>query len=643
MLNPRLTAILRELMRARSAITGEDLASMIQVTSRTVRNDMKELDSTITRNGGSIKSVRGTGYELVIHDDHLFREFLQNHFQKDLNENAASPVTPEDRLRYLMKRILLAEDYLKIEDLADELYISKSTIQNDLRDVKRTLEGYGIAFEARPGYGIRLIGDEVKLRFCMSEFIFNRNDYQGCLADNELSILPPDKMQGIKETILEQIKEYSISLSDIALDNLVIHIAIAFRRIENGKHVSLPTDELTDVVNAREHKVAEKIISKLESKLDVIFPKEEVAYIAMHLLGTRMVAHLSAEENELQGIVNNETSRLTLNILEEIEQELNPGIIHDKELVIALSLHLKPAINRFKYGMNIRNPMLSEIKLNYPVAFEAGIIAGRVLRRESGIAINEDEIGYLALHIGAALERKEMNVHPKRCLVVCASGIGSARLLSYKLQSKFGPRIEIIGTTEYYKLKEYPFDLVDFVVSTIPIRDSLPVPVIEVNTFLGEGDFERVQYVLKDQSEQSSDYIKEELVFLQEKYDSRESTLQFFQQKLLNLGLVDESFLDSVMEREAISPTSFGNLVAIPHPISPLTETTFLAICTLQKPIDWGGKRAQFICLLSVEKNSHQDFQKMYDLLGTVVDDGAKVQRLLKSKTYKEFIKFLFE
>ncbi|MFS0774761.1 BglG family transcription antiterminator [Neobacillus sp. 3P2-tot-E-2] len=636
MLNPRLTAILRELMRARSAITGEDLASIIQVTSRTVRNDMKELDSVLARKGGAIKSVRGIGYELVIQEDHLFKEFLQSHFQ---NENGASPATPEDRLRYLMKRLLLADGYLKIEDLADELYISKSTIQNDFRDVKKMLEGYGIAFEARPGYGMRLIGDEVKLRFCMAEFIFNRNDYRGYLAESGISILPRDKMQGIKEIILDQIKEYSVSLSDVALDNLVIHIAIAFRRIGNGNHVSLPPEELTDVIKTREYKVAEKIISKLETKLMCFFPKVEIAYITMHLLGTRMAAHLSADESEL----HNETTRLTIQILEEIEKELNSGILDDKELVIALSLHLKPAINRFKYGMNIRNPMLSEIKLNYPVAFEAGIIASRVLKRETGITINDDEIGYLALHIGAALERKEMNVVPKRCLVVCASGIGSARLLSYKLQSKFGARIEIVGTTEYYKLKEYPFQLIDFVVSTIPIRDSLPVPVIEVNTFLGEGDLQRVQFVLKDQSEQSFEYIKEELVFLQEKFNSRESTLQFFYKKLLNLGLVDESFLDSVLEREAISPTSFGNLVAIPHPISPLSDTTFLAMCTLQKPIDWGGNRAQFICLLSVEKNSTQDLQKMYDLLGTVVDDGAKVQLLLKSKTYKEFIKCLFE
>lgn len=104
------------------------------------------------------------------------------------------------------------------------------------------------------------------------------------------------------------------------------------------------------------------------------------------------------------------------------------------------------------------------------------------------------------------------------------------------------------------------------------------------------------------------------------------------------LGLVDETFIESVFEREAVLPTSFGNLVAIPHPIKPQTEETFWAICTLQKPIIWEDKRVQFVCLLSVEKNSNADLQKMYELLGRVVEDSNLVQKLLKCKTYSEFI-----
>ncbi|MFB8736219.1 PRD domain-containing protein [Bacillus sp. SL00103] len=49
------------------------------------------------------------------------------------------------------------------------------------------------------------------------------------------------------------------------------------------------------------------------------------------------------------------------------------NIQFDKELIVRLSLHLRSAIHRFRYGMNIRNPYLT-VKRHYPIAFEAGVI-----------------------------------------------------------------------------------------------------------------------------------------------------------------------------------------------------------------------------------------------------------------------------
>ncbi|NRK74294.1 PRD domain-containing protein, partial [Salmonella enterica subsp. enterica serovar Typhi] len=148
----------------------------------------------------------------------------------------------------------------------------------------------------------------------------------------------------------------------------------------------------------------------------------------------------------------------------------------DEELIFGMSMHLKPAVNRIKYGMNIRNPMLQEIKNNYPLAYEAGIIAGLAIKEYTEIEMDENEIGYLALHIGAAMERKKLHSGPKRCLVVCASGLGTAQLIYYRLKSYFGSNLEVIGTTEYYMLDQYNLNEIDFIVSSIPIKESFAVP-----------------------------------------------------------------------------------------------------------------------------------------------------------------------
>jgi len=641
MLNSRMIVILRELMSIQSTlstVTSEYLATVNQVSSRTIRTDIKQLDDILSQYGAKVKSARGTGYELSVLDEKQFHQLLKELSANQLFDATSIPTVPDDRVHYLIKRLLLADEYLKLEDLADELYISKSTIQNDLRDVKKQLCKYDILLEKRPNYGLKAKGDEMKMRFCMSEYIFNRKDKEIDMVYNKISILPQESILTIKAHILNQIKRYNIMVSDIGLNNLIIHLAIACKRIQEENFISLYSEDLLEIMEHKEYEVAAEIVREIENAFKIRFPKSETAYIAIHLLGTKMLNNSNHEEKEVKQFIDTNIYELTAAILEAIEKELHLGISEDSELILGMSLHLKPAINRYKYGMNLRNPMLEGIKSHYPLAFEAGIIAGKVLKNRLEIDMHETEIGYLALHIGGAIERRKIINQPKRCLIVCASGVGSAKLLSYKLQATFGLNLTILGTTQYYKLHQMSLHSLDFIVSTIPIPDHLPVPVVQVSTILGNSDFKKIDCLMKNKQQPSLEYTKKELVYLQQEFQTREEVLHFLGEKLTHLGLVPSQFIESVFEREAASPTSFGNLVAIPHPMVPQTDTTFWAICTLKKPIMWEGNLVQFICLLSVKANNQGDLQKMYSLLVRVVDDKQVVQRLVKCKDYEEFI-----
>ncbi|MFZ4450888.1 BglG family transcription antiterminator [Salibacterium aidingense] len=640
-MNPRSTALLREFMAADTPLTSQYLAHINQVTTRTTRDDIKQLNQIVTKNGARIQSLRAKGYTFHIEEDQLFRQFLEEVFQENTNLDQTLPDYPEERAKYLIKRLLLAGDFVKLDDLADELLISRSTIQNDIRTVKDILRTYDITLEKRPNYGLRLTGSEVKLRFCMSEYIFDRSEKSEVdIFNSQLPWLVKENLNEIWDIIVEEIKEHQISLSDIAINNLFIHIAITYKRVKSGHHVTFYPKEFNEIMDQKEYAVAKTIVKKVEHALQVTFPEVEIAYIAIHLLGTKMISQTNVTEERIEQLMDEKVYHLTSSILEAIEKKLELGIRHDRELIIGLSLHLKPAVNRYRYGMNIRNPLLDDIKANYPVAFEAAIIAGMVLEEETGVKIEESEVGYIALHIGAAMERKKLESGPKRCMIVCASGAGSAQLIYYKLQAQFGSSLEVAGTTEYYKLNQISLEPLDFLVSTIPIPEKLPVPVIQVNTILGEGDLKKVEnFVFQKEKNSVVEYVKEELMFLQQDLQSREEVLQFLQEQMHQKGYTEENFLEKLLEREQAAPTSFGNLVAIPHPITPQTKETFLAVCTLQKPIMWEDKRVQFICLLSVEKNSSIDLQTLYKSLGSIVDDLSLVQHLVKCQSYQEFLK----
>ncbi|WP_375051312.1 BglG family transcription antiterminator [Virgibacillus sp. JSM 102003] len=633
--------IMRELMAMELPVTGDYLATINQVTARTTRNDVKNLNVIISEHGAKIHTIMGKGYKLEINDDHKFRQFLKGIFNEEVSDDSLVPSLPEERTAYLIKRFLLSDCYLKLDDLADEIYVSKSTIQNDLKNVKTVLSDYDIHLESRPNHGLRLVGDELKLRFCMAEYVFDRSEeISDKLPDELFSSFHKKDMDAIVKIIVGEIKANDITLSDIAINNLLIHIVIAYKRIKDGHHVSLYHTDFEEIIEQKEFKVAERIVKKVENKLGMIFPEEEVAYVAIHLLGTKMVS-VSGDDDEVDHLIESDTHYLVNAILEKIEDKLNLKIYPDQELMIALGLHLKPAINRYKYGMNIRNPMLEDIKRNYPMAYEAGIIAGLAIEEQTGSEINENEIGYLALHIGAAMERRRMETKPKRCLIVCASGLGSARLLYYRIKSKFEGKLEVIGTTQYYKLNQYDLSAIDFIISSVPIPEDVSLPVIEVNAVLGKQDIEHIESFIVENEQSIYDYFQPGLLFLKKKFSSKDEVLRFMFDHLEHQSMVDESFLDAIYEREKVASTAYGNLVAVPHPISPQSDETFLSVCTLEKPVTWGDQPVQFVCILSVRRNSMEDLQSMYELLGKIIDSPTTVQKLINAETYNEFVKVL--
>lgn len=640
----RTEVILRELMSHHSPITGKSLANKLDVTSRTIRDDIKDINDELAHFGASIRSKRGVGYDLLIEDPKLFRAFI-NELTKDSDLEESLPTTPDSRLTYMMKRFLLMEDYIKLDDLAEEMHVSKSTLQMDLKHVKDHLRKYSLDLTSRPGYGLKLSGSELNRRFAMSQYLFNRENLSLDLMWLDqlapLISLSQDELNDLWTLLLEQLRLNQVTLSDIAINNLFVHIVIAYKRIVEGHHIDLVDQDIQTIRDKREYRVADNIVKEMEKALHVTFPKIEIVYIAIHLMGTKLVNEDRSMNQEIETVMDESIHELTLQMLEAVENKFSLGIANDKELIIGLGLHLKPAINRYNFGMTIRNPMLEDIKNNYPLAFEAGIIAALVLDDKLNVSIDENEVAYLALHIGAAIERKKAKNGPKKCYIVCASGVGSAQLIRYRIESEFQNQIKVIGTTDYYKIQSIPFDETDFIISSVPIKEDLPIPVIEVNAILGSKDISKIDQFVAFEEKSITDYFPEENVFLNQSFKSKDEVINFLADYAQTVDQLPDNYTQLIYEREKIAPTAYGNMIAIPHPISPQTTQTFLTVCTLKKPIEWAERRVQFVCLLNVEKNSQEDLQDMYGILGRIVNDEKLIQKLISSQSYHAFIQTL--
>ena len=638
MLSKRQKSILIHLFNSDKPITTAWISKVLNVSERTIRNDIKVIQYMSIKLGLKIEFLRGKGYKVKIIDSKLFQQYsdeLYNIGISNLNNNFSEQ---EIRIYYLLNRFLM-NGYVKLQTIEDEIFVSKSTIQNDIKEVRKVLEKYNLKLLNRPHYGLYVDGNEFMKRFCLSNYLYKReSNFDYINKDDHL--FDKEICKRIKIIIIEKVNKFDIEVSDIALQNLVIHLIIACKRIKEGYSIERLLVDLKEGYTL-ESVVANEIVKEIEDFMEIVFSDTEINYIIIHLMGIKLLHSENLSEyskfDEVESIVNC--------MLQVLLHEFNWDFSQDLELIQALALHIKPAMNRLRYNMNIRNPLLNEIKEKYPMAFEGALKASKCIKDHLGIKIGEHEVAYIALHIGVALERMEnKNKKIKRVLLVCASGVGSAKLLHCRINNLFRDELQVMDTISYYKLAEYDLSNIDFIISTIAIKEKIQVPVHVVDTFLNTEDYKTIKNILlhSNQLEETHIYLHPSRIFIKKDLATKESVIHFLSNELIQQNLVPKYYESLVLEREMLASTSFGNLVAIPHPSVPVTKETFWSICTLEHPIRWNDRQmVQLICLLNIKEGNTTDLNEMYKKLAALIENKEIVQFILEANLAEEIMRLL--
>jgi mannitol operon transcriptional antiterminator len=282
-------------------------------------------------------------------------------------------------------------------------------------------------------------------------------------------------------------KQLKTIFTDNAYSGLVIHLALAIKRIQLDKNIVMPEEELSQLKLTKEFAVASSMAAQLEGSYKINIPTAEIGYITIHLLGGKVT--------ETDIFLNQDWMRLQIltdEIIKNIGRKLNADLSVDEELYNGLIKHLEPTVYRLKHGFPLNNPILQEIKSNYPNIFEVVKNSLRPLEDYIGSKIPDEEIGFITIHIGAALERNKMvNSSMYKAVVVCGTGVGTAKLLSSRIVSKFS-NIKILDTIASRQIKEFSKDKeMDLIISTVA-TDCKSIPQILVNPLLLEEDVAKI-------------------------------------------------------------------------------------------------------------------------------------------------------
>ncbi len=661
MLSKRETQILKLLFDHRHTyLPSQEIASGIDVSNRTARKYLHLLEDALKKEAvATIDAKQGNGYQLKIEDSKKFDVFYLNEVKEQSTSKDITTIQESnDRQYYILNRLFFEQSAVYVDAIADELFVSRSTISNDLVEIKKLITPYQIVLQSKSNKGIFVVGNEQNIRhFIMNYFFMDRLHDNLFAFSMYANLLEGISVEEIVIIVLDECRESQLKLSDFIVYNLGLHIGLAIKRIQNGFLMDIQAPIAFDE-DSIEYQTALKILARIEQAMGITFSSEEADFIALHLknkiTAKTIFQKADATEDEIR-------SQL-LETLKAIDQDTPFDLEHDTILIDGLMIHFIPLLTRLQNNSSIENPLLEEIKSQYPDLYELTVNYFSKMPIFSSYRMTEGEWAYLAIHITAAVERY-FNDQKTHVLVICATGLGSSQMIKNRLEREFGSRILIEKVISYYEIAEQDLSQIDLVISSINLGNIvLNAPIVNVSVFLGEEDIKKINHEISTKGghfntceenkqvemvEEKVELIKRsfqsELFYFADNRLTKETVLKELIGKIeaVEQNDLQESFLNQLKLRESYSSVVFSEFMAVPHPIEALTNEGYVAVAVVPEGIDWSEEyqKIQLVFLLSPDKLGKFEIDKVSQMLVEIMEDDSFRKALAFSDTFDNFIK----
>ncbi len=624
--------ILKLLLTATDYISSYDIATATGINRRLVRDEIASIKNILKELGYELISKTSKGY-MIKNKNSASLQDLQNFIEEAQKQRESLfPTQPWERSNYILKRLIDVDDYMKIDQLADELLVSRSTISNDIKNCRHSMKKYHLSLIQKPNYGIRILGQEINKRKPICDFLFTNLRQSEMFYDYLNSFVM--EATSLEHGILEIIKKYDIEMSDFALCDFLLSLSVTLSRILKGKTVQESPD-LSSISLRNEFIAAKEIAAFIEEKTDVHLNTHEIHWIGIELICKRSTKGLTFHQNPT-------IIRLADEILETIAQQTLFSL-HHQPFYTTFCLYVENALLRIQYDEKIRNPLFDELKTTYPLGYYMAEMTSSVIEKYTQRKLSMSELAFFAVIFHNAINNQPDA--KKKVLLICGLGGGAQDLSSYFILQRFENQIQIVKTLSYYKLPDEDLSAYDFIISTVPIHKTLSIPTLNLSQIITNDDLEQIHTFLHYQYHQ--DILK--TIFLPQLYQDhviahhkKDVIKAFYHLLKQQFPQIKESFQSHMNDSQYHQFTLFPNQVALIALNKPLTNNNMLSVLILNKSIMWNKKEIKMIILFSCSDPHHFILNTLMDTLKSLTTCND-IMDIYQHVDYPTFLKTILK
>jgi lichenan operon transcriptional antiterminator len=631
LLNERQERIIILLKDNKSWMNGKELSGFLDVSDRTIRSDIEYINR---HNNALIESNIRNGYRLNVN------------IVSNLNTHSETviPQTSSQRCTYILRELMFKKNELNLVYLMDKVFVSDYSIENDLRQLKKMIEPYPELKIVRSKKYIHFEGNEQYKRQFYKDLIMKEMKGNFLNFDRLAYLFTNFDLLVVKDLLEETFNKYNYYVREIEIPALLIYIGITIERIISHNYIQKNGNTDNNSYSI-EYVIAKDFYEKVSRKLNIIVVEDEILLVAMMLLGEK-------EVNGKEAIIylknsNYTVIQLIIDILQDFYIKFDVDFRKDEDLKVGLSSHIQLLLERKKKNIDIPNMYLDEIKRKYPLLFEMAVRVREILQDKLNVAISENDISFIAQHLGGAFERKDKK-NKYRVLTINPNNQALSSLCVRKLVSSFHERMEIVESINYFEKKKVLTTKPDLILTTLPLEHDLDILTVQISIFVNAEDESKIFQALNllDSNGFKAEFalsvktmMESQFFYLDLDLDTPKKVVSFISDELYHAGLVEEDFKDAVLKREDLSPTSFVYSFAVPHPLNVRSKKSKIAVALLKKPIQWGDFKVKLVLLLATREDEQKVLCTFFDWLSNMVNDSKKLSSLMNVKSYEEFIK----
>lgn len=649
----RINRMLDILDRSTSWVSAASLANMLGASERSIRNYVTEINAAGERTIDSSKE----GYRL-----------LNPSGQQRTGASTSAPTAPQSpstpsgadaRSSYVISHLVNAAGPLSIFDLASELCISESTLSSSVMPrVRELARRFGLSVETHD-FQLTLTGLERDKRKLLGH-IATHDSYGYFTSTQTLEeMFPGFGVQEIISHLVEICQRSELFINDYALSNLLVHLLVIIIRLTSNNELSeidgpIDGDGLVEQLAQRDQIVhcAGQISSYFENEFGCSIPRADFQQILLLLaLSIERVEYGNLDFEKLASIIDPAFVDSVLLILEETGERYNIPHVIDESMQLQLVLHMYNAYQRAVYHVSYPNPLAAQIKSEYAPVYDMAVYIAHRFSTKMGVEIGENEIAFIAFHIGAYFERVTAPDGLVTCTVIVEDYHDFARKLADDLKETLSGDAQIVAVLSCDQYLAEPPEC-DAVITTIDV----PVPdgctKILIGPILTKQNLRKVRDRLaRIQEKRRHNFartllgrlLRPELFCRNLPANDAATAIEALGSIVVDAGYADADYVANVHLREKVSSTAFTDSLAVPHAISICPHRSFIAVAHNDVPIPWGRHDVRFVLMIGIAQEEMGLFRDVLDLIIEVFSSVDSTMRLLDTDTFDEFLRTFCE